>query len=101
MRCGAIRLLDGDDLYQNPEVSVDCPLLGVDGLRNAAQKHCHNNDVLASSGKLWEIVPLVYDVMLDLMGATPSATRRAMCMGRNVLYRLRRRRRRLVLPPLL
>ena len=79
---------------------MDRPLLGVDGLGNAAQKHCRNSDVLASPSKLWEIVPLVHDVMLDLTGATPGATRRAKRMGCNVSHRLRRRRRRLVLPSL-
>ena len=58
--------------------------LGVDGLGNTVQEHCRGSDVLASPGELWEIIPLVHDVMLDLTGATPGITRRAMHMGRNV-----------------
>ena len=65
---------------------MDRPLLGVDGLGNAAQKHCRSGDVLASLGELREIVPLVHDVVLDLMGTTPGAARRAMRMGRSELY---------------
>ena len=95
-RCGAFCLLNGDDFYQHPEVPVDRLLLGVDGLRNTAQKHCRGSDVLASLSELWGIVPLIHDVVLDLAGATGWAMR----MGRNVLYRARRCRRRLVLPPL-
>ena len=72
-------------------------LRGVDGLGNTTQKHCYSSDVLTSPSELWEIVPLVHDVMLDLTGAT----RQAMRMGRNVLYRAHRCRWRLVLPPLL
>ena len=45
------------------------------------QKHCRSSDVLASPSELWEIVPIVHDVVLDLMGAP-----RAMRMGRNMLY---------------
>ena len=44
-QCGAFRLLDGGGLYWNPEVPVDCPLLGVDGLGNTAEKHCCSNDI--------------------------------------------------------
>ena len=84
-RCGAFRLLSGGSFYQRPEVSVDRPLLGVDGLGNAVQKHCRSGDVLASPGELRGIVPLVHDVALDLTGATPGAARRAMRMGRNGL----------------
>ena len=64
------------------------------------QKHCRSSDVLASPSELWDIIPIIHDVVFDLMGATPGATRRVMRTGRNVLYRLRWRRRRLVLPPL-
>jgi len=99
-RCGAFRLLNGGGFYQRPKVLVDHPLLGVDGLGNVAQKHYHSNDVLASPSKLREIVPIVHDVVLDLTGATPSDTCWVMRTGRNVLYRLRRRRRRLVVLPL-
>ena len=97
LRCRAFRLLNGGGFYQHPEVLVDRPLLGVHGLGNAAQKHCHSSDVLASPSELWGIVSLVHDVVLDLAGMTPGATRRAMRIGRNVLYQARRRRRRLVL----
>ena len=65
------------------------------------QKHCRSSDVLASPSELWEIVPLVHDVMLDLTSVTPGTTYRAMRIGRNVLYRMCRRRRRLILPSLL
>ena len=68
------------------EVSVDRSLLGVDGLGNTAQKHCCSSDVLASPRELWEIVFLVHDGVLDLVGATPGATRQAMRMGRNMLF---------------
>ena len=76
--------MDGGGFYQNPEVPVDCVLLGVDRLGNAVQKHCRSSDVLAGSGELWEIAPLAHDVMLDLTGTTPGATCRAMRMGCNV-----------------
>ena len=51
--------MNDDGFYQDPEVLVDHPLLGVDGLGNAAQKHCRSGDVLASPSKLRGIVPLV------------------------------------------
>ena len=98
-RCRAFRLLNDDGFYQRPEVLVDRPLLGVNGLENVAQKHCHSSDALASPSELWGVIPLVHDVALDLAGATPSAAHRVK-RGRNVLHRARRRRRRLVLPPL-
>ena len=99
-RCGAFRLLNGGGFYQNPEVPVDLPFPRVDELGNAAQKHRHSRNVLAGPSELWGIVPLIHDVVLDLAGVAPGATRRVMCMRRNVLYRMRWRRRRLVLPPL-
>ena len=86
------RLLNGGGFYQRPEVLVHRPLLG-----SVAQKHCRSGDVLASPSELWEVILLIHDVMLDLAGVTPGATRRAMRMGRNVLHRAHRRRRRLVL----
>ena len=99
-RCRAFHLLNGGGFYQRLEVPVDRPLLGVDGLRKATPKHCRSGDVLASLSELWGVVPLVYDVALDLAGVTPSAAGRVMRMGRSVLYQVRRHRRRLVLPPL-
>ena len=96
---GAFRLLDGGGFYQNPKVPVDLPLSGVDGLRNAAQKHHRSGGVLASLSELWGVVPLVHDVMLDLAGVTPGPARHVTRMGRNVLHRARQRRRWLVLPP--
>ena len=92
--------MNGGGFYQRPEVLVDRPLLGVDGLGNAVQKHCHSGDVLASPSELRGVVPLVYDVALDLAGVTPGAAHRVMRMGRNALYRACRHRRWLVLPPL-
>ena len=86
--------------HQRTKVSVDRRLLGVDELGNATQKHCHSSDVLASPSELWGIIPLIHDVILDLAGATPGAAHRVMRMGHNVLYRVCRRRQRLVLPPL-
>ena len=74
-RCGAFCLLNGGGFYQHPEVPVDRPLLGVDGLGNAAQKHCRSSNVLASPSELWGIVPLVHDVASDLAGATLGAAR--------------------------
>ena len=62
--------MNGGGFYQNLDVSVDRLLLGVDGLGNVAQKHCYSGDVLASPSELWEIVPLVHDVVL---GCAPSA----------------------------
>ena len=97
-RCGAFCLFNGGGFYQRPEVPVDRLLLEVDGLRNTAQKHCRSGDVLASPSELWGIVPLIYDVALDLAGVTPSAASWVMRMGHSVLYRAHRRRRRLVLP---
>ena len=73
---------------------MDRPLLGVDGLENAAQKHCRSGDVLASLSELWGVIPLVLDVTLDLAGAARRVTR----MGHNVLHRACRRRWRPVLP---
>ena len=93
-RCRAFRLLNGGGgFHQRPEVSVDRPLLGVDGLGNAAQKHCHSGDVLASPSELWGVIPLVHDVALDLAGTTLSAARWVTRMGRNVLPRVRRHKR--------
>ena len=92
--------MNGDGFYQRPEVLVDRPLLGVYGLKNAAQKHCRSGDVLASPSKLWGVIPLVHDIALDLAGTTPSAAHRVTRMGRNVLHRACRRRQRLILPPL-
>ena len=63
-------------------------------------KHCCSSDILVGSGELWDIVPLVHDVVLDLTSATPGTTRRAMRMGRNVPHGPCRRRWRLALPPL-
>ena len=99
-RCGDFHLLNGGGFYQCPEVPVDRLLLGVNGLRNAMQKHYHSGDVLASPSELWGVIPLVHDVALDLTGATPSAARRVTRMGRNMLHRACRHRQRLVLPPL-
>ena len=100
LRCGALRLLNGCGFHQHPEVPVDPPLLGVDGLGNTAQKHCHSGDVLASPSELWGIIPLVHDVALDLAGATPGIARRVTRMRRIVMRQVCRRRWRLVLPPL-
>ena len=98
-RCRAFRLLNGGGFHQRPEVLVDRPLLGVDGLGNTTQKHCRSGDVLASLSELWGVVPLVHDVALDLAGVTPGAARRVTRLGRNVLHRARRCRRQLVQPP--
>ena len=99
-RCGAFHLLNGGSFYQNPEVPVHRSLRGVDGLGNAAQRHCCSSFVLASPSELWEIVSLVHDLVLDLAGVTPGATHRAMRIGHNVLYRAHRHKRWLVLPSL-
>ena len=92
--------MNGGDFYQHSEVPVDRLLLGVDGLGNAAQKHCRSSDVLDSPSKLREIVPLVHDVVLDLAGVTLGTAHRVMCIGRNMLHRACRHKQRLVLPPL-
>ena len=78
--------MNGSGFYQRLEVLVDRPLLGVDGLENATQKHCRSSDVLASPSELWGVIPLVHDVALDLADATPGAARRVMRMGLNVLH---------------
>ena len=78
--------MNGGGFFQHPEVSVDRPLLGVDGLGNVAQKRCRSSDVLASPSELWDVIPLVHDVGLDLTGATLGVARRAMRVGRNGLY---------------
>ena len=92
--------MNGGSFYQCPEVLIDRLLLGVDGLGNTMQKHCYSSDILASSSELWDIIPLVHDVVLDLTSVTPGATRRAMRMGRNVPHRPCWHRPRLALPPL-
>ena len=82
--------MNGGGFYQNPEVLVDLPLLGVDGLENAVQKHHRSGNVLAGVAyPLWGIVPLIHDVVLDLAGVASGATRQVMCMRRNVLHRMR------------
>ena len=92
-RCGAFLLLNHGGFYPNPEVPVDLPLQGVDGLENAAQKHCRSGNVLASLSELWEIVPLIHDVVLVLTGVALGTTRRVIRMGHNMLHRARWRRR--------
>ena len=79
---------------------MDRLLLGVDRLWKAAQKHRHNGNVLASPSELWGIIPPINDVALNLAGATSGAAHRVTCTGHSVLHRVRRRRWRLVLPPL-
>ena len=73
--------MNGGGFHQCPEVLVDHPLLGVDGLGNTAQKHCRSNDVLASPSELWGIVPPIHDVTLDLAGATPGVASQVTRMG--------------------
>ena len=79
---------------------MDCLLLGVDRLGEAAQKHHHRSDVLASPSKLRGIVPSVQDVTLDLTGATLSTARWVTRMLRNVVRRACQCRWWLALPPL-
>ena len=79
---------------------MDRPLLRVNGLGNATQKHYRIGDVLASPSELWGIVPPVQDVALDLAGVTPGIANWVTHVWRSVLHRARRRRLRLVLPPL-
>ena len=67
--------MNGGGFHQPPEVPVDRPLLGVNRLGNATQKHRRSGDVLASPSELWGIVPLVDNVALDLAGATLGAAR--------------------------
>ena len=80
---------------------MDRLLLEVDRLWKAAQKHRRIGDVLASPSELWGIVPPIHDVALDLAGVTPGAARWDTHTGHIVVRRVRRRRWRLVLPPLL
>ena len=93
-------MLNGGVFYQHPEVLVDRPLLGVDGLGNTAHKHYRSSDVLASPSELWGIIPPIHDVALDLAGATPGIARRFSHAGHNMLRRACWRRWWLVLPPL-
>jgi len=79
---------------------VDRLLLEVVRLGKAAQKHHRSGDILASSSELWGIVFSVHDVALDLAGATLGAARWVTCIGCNMVCRARRRKWRLVLPPL-
>ena len=79
---------------------MDRLFLGVVRLRKATQKHCRSGDVLIGPSELWGIVPPIDGVALDLTGVTPGAARRFMRTGRSVVRRARRRRWRLVLPPL-
>ena len=81
-RCGALCLLNDGGLHQRPEVPGYCLFLGVDRLREAAQKHRRSSDVL------------------DLMGMTSSAAHRVTRMWRSVMRRVLRPRRWLALPPL-
>ena len=93
-------MLNGGGFHQHPEVLVDRPLLGVDRLRDAAQKYHRSGDVLASPSELWGTVPSVRDVELDLAGVTPGVAHRITLAWRDVLRRVRWRKWRLVLPPL-
>jgi len=99
-RHGALHLLNGGGFHQRPEVPVDRLLLGVDRLGKTAQKHRRSGDVLASLSELWGIVSSIHDVALDLTGVTTGAAHRVTRAWRSVLRRARRRRWRLVLPPL-
>ena len=71
---------------------MDCPLLGVDGLGNAAQKHYRSGDVLASPSELWGIISSIQDVALDLAGMTLGAARRVTRVWRSALRRACQRR---------
>ena len=99
-RCRALRLLNGGGFHQCPKVLVDRLFLGVVRLGKATQKHRYGGDVLASLSELWEIVPLINDVALNLAGVTPGAAHRVTFTGCNVLHRARWRRGWLVQPPL-
>ena len=79
---------------------MDHLFLGVVRLGKAAQKYCRSSDVLIGLSELWGIVPHVHDVVLDLAGTTPSASRRFMRTGRSATRRACQHRWRLVLPPL-
>ena len=94
---GAFRLLNGGSLHQRPKVLVDRLLLVVSRLGEAAQKHHHNNDVLANPSKLRGVIPSIQDVTLDLTGMTLSVIHWVTRMWHSVL---RQHRWRLALPPL-
>ena len=72
-RRGALRLLNGGGLHQRLEVPVDRLLLGVGKLREAAQKHRRNSDVLASQSKLRGVITSVQYVMLEALPRAPLA----------------------------
>ena len=96
----ALRLLNSDGFHQRPKVPVDRLLLGVDRLMQATQKHCCNDDVLASPSELWGVVSSIHDVALDLTGVTSGAARQVMPVWHNVLHRARQHRWQLALSPL-
>ena len=79
---------------------MDCPLTRVIRLGQATQEHCRGGNVLTSPSELWGIGPPNWGVALDPTGATPSAVRRSMRMGRSVVRRARWRSWWLVPPPL-
>ena len=79
---------------------MDHLFLRVVRLGKAAQKYCRSGDVLIGPSELWGIVSPIDDVALNLAGTTLGVARWVMRTGRNVVCRARRRRWRLVLPPL-
>ena len=77
---------------------MDRLFIRVVRLGQAAQKYCHDDDVLTSLSELRGISPPIHGVALDLMGMTPGAARQSMRMGRSVVHRARWRSRCLVQP---
>ena len=77
---------------------MDRLFLRVVQFGEAAQKHCHDGDVLIGPSELWGIVPPIHGVALDPMGVTPGAPRLSMRTGRRVVRRARWGSRWLVQP---
>ena len=58
-------------------------------LKQAAQEHCHDGNVLTSPSELWGVSPPNRGIAMGLTGTTSSAVRRSMRMGRSVVHRAR------------
>ena len=79
---------------------MDRLFMRVIWLEQAAQKHCRGGDVLVCPSEGRGIVSPVHGVVLDPMGATPSAARWSTRTGRNEVHRAWWRSRWLMQPPL-
>jgi hypothetical protein len=71
VRGGALRLLHGSSLHQRPDVAVELLLMRIRKLRQIAQEHYFDGDVLAGPCKLQGTNGVRVDGLLDLSGCTP------------------------------